>query len=300
MTGPLAGSALVMTGAGRGIGAACTRYAARLGARVVVNDIDADVVENVVGDIVASGGTAVGHAADVSSWDDSAGLIQRCVDEFGALDGLLNNAGIVRLARPDELDEQTLRQVVEVNLLGNAFCGVHAIRVMLRQGHGSVVNVTSGSQAGWPLMSAYGASKGGVASLTYCWAMDLAGTGVRVNAVSPVGVTRLREHFAAYLGPAYQPKPGPRPEDNAPAVAYLLSARSAPLTGQVIRTDGPELSLMTHPRVLEPAVRSDGWTFDAVASAFADQLNDRAVPLGTIATSAQAPTRRYLPRRHAR
>jgi NAD(P)-dependent dehydrogenase (short-subunit alcohol dehydrogenase family) len=293
VTGALAGSAVVMTGAGRGIGAACARYAARLGAQVVVNDIDADVVENVVADIVSSGGTAVGHVADVSSWEDAAGLIRRCVDEFGALDGLLNNAGIVRLARPEELDEQTLRRVIEVNLLGNAFCGALAIRVMLRQGHGSVVNVTSGSQAGWPLMSAYGASKGGVASLTYCWAMDLAGTRVRVNAVSPVGITRLRERFAEYLGPAYQPKPGPRPEDNAPAVAYLLSARSAPLTGQVVRIDGPELSLMAHPRVMEPAVRSEGWTFEAVAQAFTDKLNDRAIPLGAIAASAQAPTRPY-------
>ena len=293
MTGPLAGSAVVMTGAGRGIGAACARYAARVGAQVVVNDIDADVVEAVVADIVASGETAVGHVADVSSWDDAAGLIQRCVEEFGALDGLFNNAGIVRLARPDELDEQALRRVIEVNLLGNAFCGVHAIRAMLRQGHGSLVNVTSGSQAGWPLMSAYGASKGGVASLTYCWAMDLAGTGIRVNAVSPVGVTRLRERFAEYLGPAYQPKPGPSPEDNAPAVAYLLSSRSAPLTGQVVRIDGPRLSLMTHPEVLEPVVRCDRWTYDAVARAFADQLNDRAVPLGPIATSARAPSRGY-------
>jgi NAD(P)-dependent dehydrogenase (short-subunit alcohol dehydrogenase family) len=111
---------------------------------VVVNDIDADVVETVVADIVASGGTAVGHVADVSSWDDAAGLIRRCVEEFGALDGLFNNAGIVRLARPDELDEQTLRRVIEVNLLGSAFCGVHAIRVMLRQGHGSFASTDRG------------------------------------------------------------------------------------------------------------------------------------------------------------
>lgn len=94
-------------------------------------------------------------------------------------------------------------------------------------------------------MSAYGASKGGVAALTYCWAMDLADTGVRVNALSPVGTTRLRDHFREYLGEAYRPRPGPAPEDNAGVAAYLLSRASAPLTGQVVRISGRELGLMT-------------------------------------------------------
>jgi NAD(P)-dependent dehydrogenase (short-subunit alcohol dehydrogenase family) len=76
--------------------------------------------------------------------------------------------------------------VVEVNLLGTAYCGLHAIRAMREQpGGGSIVNVTSGSHAGYPGVGAYGASKGGVASLTYCWAADRAGTPARVNAVSP-------------------------------------------------------------------------------------------------------------------
>lgn len=281
-TRPLAGHALVLTGAGRGIGAACARHCAALGASVVVNDVDPQPVEQVVVDIRASGGVAVGYVADISAWEAAEALVERCVAEFGALDGLLNNAGIVRLARPDELDEATLRRVVEVNLLGSAFCGVHAVRRMLRQGHGSLVNVTSGSQAGWPLMSAYGASKGGIASLTYCWAMDLAGTGVRVNALSPVGTTRLRDHFREYLGAAYRPTPGPAPEDNAGVAAYLLSRESAPLTGQVVRIAGRELGLMAHPAPLRPLLDRDQWTFDAVREAFDRELAARSLPLGDL------------------
>jgi NAD(P)-dependent dehydrogenase (short-subunit alcohol dehydrogenase family) len=182
---------------------------------------------------------------------------------------------------------------VEVNLLGTAFCSVHAVRRMRAQGHGSIVNVTSGSQAGWSLMGAYGASKGGIASLTYCWALDLVGTGVRVNAISPVGETRLREHFAAYLGDAYRPKPGVDPATNAPVVAFLLSDASATIHGQVVRIDGGELSLVTHPSVAEPVLRRDRWTFADVVTAFDTELADRLAPLGMVAAATpvtEAPT----------
>jgi NAD(P)-dependent dehydrogenase (short-subunit alcohol dehydrogenase family) len=285
ITPGLAASAIVVTGAGRGIGAAAARYMARLGARVIVNDRDPGVAEAVAESIAADGGTAHPFVADVSRWDEAEALIASCVQAYGRIDGLLNNAGIVRLGRPDELDEVTLRTVIETNLLGSAFCGVHAIRQMLGQGSGAILNVTSGSQAGWQLMSAYGASKGGIASMTYCWALDLAGTGIRVNAVSPVAVTRLREHFVEYFGDSYQPKPVPPPDGNAPIIAYLLSSQSAPLTGQVVRIDGTRLCLMTHPDVLEPVQVSERWTFAGVAAAFDEVLNERAVPVGTLDTT---------------
>jgi len=279
----LRGKAVVVTGAGRGIGVAYARHAASEGARVVVNDVDADVAEEVTAQIRSSGATAIAHHGDVSVWTDAHDLIERCLDEFGAIDGLVNNAGIIRVRRAEELDEETFRRVVEVNLLGTAYCGTHAIKRMLQQGHGSIVNVTSGSQAGWKLLAAYSASKGGVASLTYTWAIELADTGIRVNAVSPTAATRMLDEFAAYLGPDRAPSP-PRDEssaaNNAPVVTYLLSDAAQGINGQVVRIDRRALSLVTHPSILLPVVERGEWTFADVQAAFERQLRSKVLPLG--------------------
>jgi NAD(P)-dependent dehydrogenase (short-subunit alcohol dehydrogenase family) len=144
-----------------------------------------------------------------------------------------------------------------------------------------VVNVTSGSHAGSAAMGAYGASKGGVASLTYCWAADLDGTGVRVNAVSPNAHTRMADEYERYLGDRAQGQNVRKPpEQNAPAVVFLLSDASAALHGQVVRVDGEELSLIGHPVVLGHGVRSPQWTVAAVEAAFARELAGGLQPVG--------------------
>ena len=268
--------AVVVTGAGRGLGAAYARLAASEGASVLVNDVDGALAQAVADEI---GGRA--FAADISTWDGAGALIGHCVEAFGAIDGLVNNAGIFRLADPLAQDPDEFRAVVEVNLLGTAYCGLHAIRAMLPRGTGSVVNVTSGSHAGSAAMGAYGASKGGVASLTYCWAADLAGTGVRVNAVSPNAHTRMADEYERYLGDRAQGQNVRKPpEQNAPAVVFLLSDASAALHGQVVRIDGEELSLIGHPVVLGHGVRSPQWTVSAVEQAFAEHLSADLHPVG--------------------
>lgn len=268
--GCLDGKAVVITGAGRGLGAAYARLAAQEGAAVVVNDVDAELAGEVADAIRTAGGRAEVAAGTIATWEGAGAVIGHCVERFGAIDGLVNNAGIFRLAHPAEQDPEEFRAVVEVNLLGTAYCGLHAIRAMLARGTGSVVNVTSGSHAGSAAMGAYGASKGGVASLTYCWAADLVGTGVRINAVSPNAHTRMADAFEAYLGAEARGqnlrKP---PEQNAPAVVFLLSDAAEGLHGQVVRVDGDELSLIAHPRVLGTGTRDPQWTAQKVAEAFA-------------------------------
>ena len=100
----LQGKAVVITGSGRGIGAATAARAARLGARVVVNDVDGDVAEATAAAIRAAGGEAVAIAADITQWDEAGRLIAGCVEAFGRIDGLVNNAGLFRMGRIDELD----------------------------------------------------------------------------------------------------------------------------------------------------------------------------------------------------
>jgi NAD(P)-dependent dehydrogenase (short-subunit alcohol dehydrogenase family) len=216
----------------------------------------------------------------VASWDDAGGLINRCLEEYGRLDGLVNNAGIIRVARPEEMREADYRDLIEVNVLGPCYCGTHAMRHMIKEGHGVIVNVTSGAQAGSPLLAGYSASKGAIASLTFSWAMDLAGTGVRVNAISPMADTRMFDPKLRVDEAAAGQPPGPQPDDNAPVVVYLLSDSSQHLNGQVIRIDGTRLSLMTHPAILEPVLSAGEWTVAAIAEAFRSQLDAHVVGLG--------------------
>lgn len=279
--GLLDGHAVVVTGAGQGLGAAYARLAAAEGASVVVNDVAAALAGSVVREIRDAGGRAITDDSDISSWAGAGRLIARCIDEYGQIDGLVNNAGIFRLASIAEQDPADFRAILEVNLLGSAYCGLHALWAMAERGRGSVVNVTSGSHAGSASMAAYGASKGGVASLTYCWAVELAGTGVRVNAVSPNAQTRMADEFERYLGErALGQNVGKSPEGNAPAVIYLLSDAAAGINGQVLRIDGDELSLMSHPGVIEPTQHSPQWTTRSVAEAFERGLAAQSQPLG--------------------
>jgi len=275
----LRGKAVVVTGAGRGLGAAYADLAARHGAAVVVNDVDLDAARAVAARIEAAGGRARAEGSDVASWDGAGRLIRCCAGAFGGVDGLVNNAGVFRPAAPDAQDPDEFRRVVEVNLLGTAYCGLHAIRAMAGRG-GAIVNVTSDAHAGAAGMGAYGASKGGVTALTYCWAADLVGTGIRVNAVSPNAQTRMADTFDRHLGTGRAPARRASPAQHAPAVVYLLSPLSAGIHGQVVRINGDELSLIAHPAVLGRGPRDPQWTVESVAAAFAEALSGRLRPVG--------------------
>ena len=281
--GALQGKAVVITGAGRGMGEAHARLAAAEGARVVVNDVDASEAERVAASIRAAGGEARARVADISSWDDAEALVQFCVASFGALDGFVNNAALFHMALAREETEARVRRIFEVNVLGAAFCGYAALRQMLRQGSGSLVNVTSGAHSGIRGMSAYGATKGAAASLTYNWALDAEGSGVRVNAVSPMAQTRMVEatrEFARTHGNMPVHRITIPPENNSPLVIFLLSDLSKAVNGQVVRIQGSSMNLVTHPAALSPGVERDTWTVRGVAKAFATRLAKQQLPLG--------------------
>lgn len=284
----LSGKAVVITGAGRGIGAACANRAAALGAAIVINDVDADAAESQAEAIRRSGGRAVAHAADITDWDAAGGLIATCVESFGRIDGLVNNAGLFAMGRLDELDPVMLRKTLDVNVVGTAFCAGHAVGPMLRQGSGSIVNIVSGAQMGLPAMGIYGASKGAVASLTYAWAQELAGTGVRVNAVSPMAATRMVETTLNYQRTRGLPTfdgGQPAAETNAPAVCFLLSDLSAHVHGQVLRSEGRQMALVAHPLIRLPVIERDAWSEEAIAEAFASDLDQVLCPVGIVSGS---------------
>jgi NAD(P)-dependent dehydrogenase (short-subunit alcohol dehydrogenase family) len=265
--GILDGRAVVITGAGRGLGRAFARHAAASGAAVVVNDIDAEPAHETVAAIGADGAVAVVSVGSVADPGYARELITMCRNRFGKLDGLVNNAAIGYHARPWEDDDaERTRALVETNVLGPLHCGTAAAEVMVAQGNGVIVNVTSGSMIGQRGAAAYSASKGAVASMTYSWAADLAEHGVRVNAVSPIAWTRL---MAA--DPRGNPDAHP-PERVAPLVTYLLSDLSAGVTGQVLRLADGHLHAVRQPAIIRPVLHQDVWTPEEIAAAVDGEL----------------------------
>lgn len=284
----LKNKSIAVTGAGRGIGAAVARACAALGARVLVNDIDADPAKSVAEEIRSAGGQAVADTSDIGTWAGALALVDHCIEAFGGIQGLVNNAGIYRLGLPDELSEADLHALVQVNLMGTLFCTTHAVPHLRAGGGGAIVNVTSGAQSGLPAMSVYGATKGAVAAYTYGCAVDLRAHNIRVNAISPLAQTRMGQVNVDYYARRGRVAPpiANRPEDNAVAVCYLLSDSAVDVTGQVLRIEGERISLMTHPAVALPSCTVRTGSADSVAEAFERSLRAAQAPLGLVSVPA--------------
>jgi NAD(P)-dependent dehydrogenase (short-subunit alcohol dehydrogenase family) len=279
MPNSLAGKTVIVTGAGRGLGRAYARAAARAGASVLVNDIDPVTAAETVDLIGSAGGVAEAHVASVADPDAATDMVARAVSSFGRLDGLVNNAGILSPGAPVDQAEELVRRTIATNLLGPWWCGAAAMRVMLAAGSGSIVNVVSGAMQGLPDMSLYGTTKGAVMGMTYGWALELAGTGVRVNAISPLAQTPM----SGVSGTSADIQGG-SPDGVAPAVVFLLSDRAARLNGQIVRFDGDRLGIVEEPHL---AVRSESkeWSDELIADAFDGAFAERLRPLGL----AQSP-----------
>ncbi|WP_211239238.1 SDR family NAD(P)-dependent oxidoreductase [Actinokineospora inagensis] len=271
------GKAVVVTGAGRGLGEAFAHHLARAGAAVVVNDVDGASARRVAAAIRGAGFPAVVSEHSVADPEQAEAIVRLCVDEFGAVDGLVNNAGLTYEALPWEDDPARARAVVEVNLLGVLYTGLAAIRRMRAAGGGSIVNISSGASLGQRTIATYAATKGAVSSLTCSWALDLEDCGIRVNAVCPKAYTRMvwtSERASRHTPPEHTP------DLVAPLVHYLLDERSAGVTGQILRCTGPELHIVGQPYLKPPILHRDAWDVDGVAAAFTEVLGGHLEPYG--------------------
>jgi NAD(P)-dependent dehydrogenase (short-subunit alcohol dehydrogenase family) len=263
--GTLDGRVAVVTGAGRGIGREHALLLAREGARVVVNDLggsgdgtgaDAGPAHEVVQEITTSGGTAVANTGSVTSWEDTAALIQQAVTEFGRLDIVVNNAGIVRDAFIASTEEAQFDSVIAVHLKGHFAVTHHAAAYWRaeskagRQPNGVIINTSSisGTTMPNPGQTAYGAAKAGIAAMTLVAAMELERYGVRVNAIAPIARTRLTlgtpgmgAIFAAQVPEGEFDALDPA--NIAPLVAWLASEK-CPLTGKVLTVQGGAITLL--------------------------------------------------------
>lgn len=242
---------LVVTGGGRGIGAAVARLGAARGYAVCVNyRRDAAAAEAVVAAIAAAGGRALAVQADVAREDEVERLFATVDRELPPLAALVNNAGSAGLvSRLEEAPSETIRQVMDLNVLGSIWCCRAAIRRLARRhggAGGAIVNLSSGAATlGSPGEYVwYAASKGAIDSLTLGLAKENAGEGIRVNAVAP-GFVRTEIHAASGM-PDRLEKVAPtmpigraaEPEEIAEAVLWLLSDAASYTTGAVLRVAG--------------------------------------------------------------
>ncbi len=276
--GILEGKAVVITGAGRGLGEAYALHAARSGASIVVNDVEGALARAVADRIVCHGGRAVPSVKSVRDPDQASGIVEQCLATFGRVDGLVNNAALgPQEVLPWEEDSGAARDIIEVNVLGVLYCGIAAAQVMRAQGSGSIVNISSGSSFGQRRAGAYSASKGAVASLTYSWALDLEEVGVRVNGVCPLAWTRLVEQSPAAQLRCTRER---TPDLVAPLITYLLSDLAEGITGQLIRCTGDQLHIVRQPAIKEPVLRCTGWDTEDIAVAFDGALGHHLEPFG--------------------
>jgi NAD(P)-dependent dehydrogenase (short-subunit alcohol dehydrogenase family) len=285
----MGGKAIVITGAGRGLGEAYALHAAQAGAAVVVNDIDGEYADAVAENINANGGRAVASADSVSDPESAARIIDLCVREFGRLDGLVNNAALNYDALPWEDTAKQARELIEVNVLGTMYCGLAAMRVMQRHGGGAIVNICSGASFGQRKLASYAASKGAVASLTYSWALDAEDAGIRVNAVCPLAHTRMVWTSERALRGC---PPSKTPAKIAPLVLFLLSDAAEGITGQLIRCTGSQLHIVGQPYVKQPVLEREFWDTESIRRAFDEVFSTHLEPYGL--EKRQPPRMRHL------
>jgi NAD(P)-dependent dehydrogenase (short-subunit alcohol dehydrogenase family) len=279
----LDGRVAVVSGAGRGIGREHALLLAAEGARVVVNDLDAEPAQQVVDEIVAAGGEAVAAPGDVARWETGEALVGVAVATYGDLHVLVNNAGNVADRFLVSMTEEEWDGVVRTHLKGTFVPTRWAAgwwRERVKAGHdvrASVVCTTSTSGLqGNPGQANYGAAKAGVAAFTVIPAAELARYGVRVNAVAPLARTRMTQAVPGLAEVVAAPADSGafdawHPANVSPLVAWLASADCA-VTGRVFLAHGGTVHLF-RPWSLEAVVEKEGrWSAAELATTLPGRL----------------------------
>ena len=275
----LQGKSIIVTGAGRGIGRAIAMMLAESGANVLVNDVgasaqgegsDSSPAAEVAADINSSGGNAVANYNSVSESENAEAIVQTCLDKFGSVDGLVNNAGILRDTIFHKMSEEQFDVVMNVHLKGSFNMSRACAPHFRAQNSGCFVHMTSTSALIGNLAQAnYMAAKLGVVGLSKSIALDMSRYNVRSNCISPFAYSRLigtlpseTDEQQSRLKKIKQMTP----EKIAPLATALFGDAAADVSGQIFAVRNNEIFLMSQPRPIRSVQTSDGWTPETVSS----------------------------------
>ncbi|MDN3516555.1 SDR family oxidoreductase [Aquisalimonas lutea] len=279
------GKAVVVTGAGGGIGRDIALMMAEHGARVVVNDIgaslsgegeDAGPAQQVVEEIRAGGGEAVVNTDSVAEPAGARGLVETAMDRFGRIDAVVNNAGILRDRFFHKMSEPEWDAVIKVHLYGSYYVSRAAAPHMKEQQSGSFVHMTSTSGLiGNYGQANYSAAKLGLTALSKSIALDMERFGVRSNCIAPFAWSRMISSI-----PTNTPEEEARvrklqemtPNKVAPLAVYLASEAAAEVNAQIFCVRNNEIFLISQPRPVRSVHRAEGWTPATIAEHAAPAL----------------------------
>lgn len=246
----LQGRVAMVTGSGRGIGAATAKKLAADGATVAVIDLREQDTEGTVAEIEAAGGKAIGIGCDVSNAEQVEAAVTRIAETFGRLDILVNNAGVIRDNMLFKMSESDWDTVMNIHLKGSFLCSRAAQRLMVQQKYGKIVNLSSTSALGNRGQANYSAAKMGLQGFTRTLAIELGPFNINVNAVAPgfidTDMTRATaermglepEQFKKAAAEQIPLRRVGQPQDIANVVAFLVSEDSSYVSGQVIYIAG--------------------------------------------------------------
>ncbi|WP_439485901.1 SDR family NAD(P)-dependent oxidoreductase [Blastomonas fulva] len=275
----LEGKVVAVTGGGRGVGREIALLCAAHGAAVVVNDPgvsgggeggDAAPAQQTVDDIIADGGRAYANLASVADPAGATTIIEDAVRQFGRIDAVVNNAGILRDTIWHKMSHEDWRAVIDVHLNGSFNVSKAATPYFRDQQSGSFIHFTSTSGLVGNIGQAnYSAAKLGIVGLSQSIALDMARAGVRSNCIAPFAWSRMIASI-----PAETPEQKARVEKFksmsadkiAPLVVYLASDASAQVTNQIFSVRKNEIVLFSKPRPVRSMTKAEGWTPETIAN----------------------------------
>ena len=293
MVDSLTDKVAVVTGAGRGIGRGIALLLAQEGAQVVVNDLGGSVdgasqstspADEVVGEIIAAGGSAVANYDSVTSMEGGESMVQTAIDSFGRLDIVVTPAGILRDRMIFNMTESEWDDVIAVHLKGTFTVVKHACIVFRQQRSGRIVTFSSESGLfGNSGQGNYAAAKSGIAGFTKVVARDMGKYGVTANSIAPRAETRMiatvpdtarqmRDQRGVPAGENTPQASTMDPEDIAPFVCYLASDRAANINGQIFLVYGGIITLLSQPRRVRTIFKQGQWELDELSSLVPSQV----------------------------